>query len=101
MKKNPQEMNEEEKKKFKEYEIYMEEREKQRKAWDQELKKTSADINEICIKFQEKLDHLFKKKLFYDYRIYEQELYIIRLSLSLREGESLSEEREELEQKAE
>ena len=101
MKKAPAEMNEEEKKKLKEYEAYMEEREKQRKAWDQELKKTSADIQEICSKFQEKLDLLFKKKLFYDYRIYEQELAIIRLSLSLVEGKALTHQRVMLEQRAE
>ena len=47
------------------------------------------------------MDLLFKKKLFYDYRIYEQELAIIRLSLSLVEGKALTHQRVMLEQRAE
>lgn len=46
-------------------------KDKQRKAWDQELKKIKDSIVEEKVKFEEKLSELFKKKLFYDVRILE------------------------------
>ena len=46
-------------------------KEKQRKAWDQELKKIKEGIIEEKLKFEERLQELFKKKLFYDVRILE------------------------------
>jgi hypothetical protein len=80
-------MNEEERMKFKEYEIKKqkleEEKDKIRKNLEVELKKSKQEVTELCQKFDEKLIILFKKKLEYDYRIYEQELYIVKLALSI------------------
>jgi hypothetical protein len=68
-------MNEEERMKFKEYEIKKqkleEEKDKIRKNLEVELKKSKQEVTELCQKFDEKLIILFKKKLEYDYRIYE------------------------------
>ncbi|EGR30550.1 hypothetical protein IMG5_129360, partial [Ichthyophthirius multifiliis] len=41
------------------------------------------EFEDICLRFDEKLLLLFRKKLEYNYRVYEQELYITRLSLSI------------------
>lgn len=99
------EMNDEEKLKFKEFEIKEKEfKEKQRKAWEQELKKIKGDIIEIQLRFEERILTLFKKKLFFDVRVMEQELYIIRLTIMLHDGKETVvdqkkyfEEREKLE----
>jgi len=50
------------------------------------LKKLKADIVEIQLRFEERLLQLFKKKLFVDVRILEQELYVIRLVIMLHDG---------------
>jgi len=50
------------------------------------LKKHKADIVELQLRFEEKLLELFKLKLFYDVRILEQELYVIRLVIMLHDG---------------
>jgi len=57
------------------------------------------------LKFEEKLHTLYKKKLFYDVRVYEQELYIIRLTIMLHDTKETSldsvkfaEERDKLEE---
>jgi hypothetical protein len=50
------------------------------------LKKHKADIVEVQLRFEEKLLELFKFKLFYDVRILEQELYVIRLVIMLHDG---------------
>jgi hypothetical protein len=80
-------MTEDERTKFKEFEVKKarleEEKEKIRKNLENELKKLRNEILEICFRFDEKLLILFRRKLEYDYRIYEQELYIIRLALSI------------------
>jgi hypothetical protein len=82
-----EEMTDEEKQKMKEFEQKEKEfKDKQRKAWDQELKKIKEGIVEEKLKFEEKLSELFKKKLFYDVRILEQELYLIRLVIMLHDG---------------
>lgn len=82
-----EEMTDEEKQKMKEFEQKEKEiKDKQRKAWEQELKKIKEGIVEEKLKFEEKLSELFKKKLFYDVRILEQELYLIRLVIMLHDG---------------
>lgn len=87
MSKPSDEMSEEEKLKMREYEVkeqkMNEEKEKMRKNLENELKNLKNQIEDICFKFDEKLLVLFKRKLEYDQRIYEQELYIIRLVLSM------------------
>lgn len=80
-------MTEEEKTKFKEFEQKEKEfKEKQKKAWEQDLKKIKGEIIEIQLRFEERLLTLFKKKLFIDVRILEQELYLIRLVIMLHDA---------------
>jgi hypothetical protein len=97
MEKPVEEMSEEEKLKLKEFEQkekeLQDEKEKKRKAWEQELKKLGIEIEEACDKFEEELKTLHKKRLFYDMRIYEQELSIIRLTLMLHENKEIKEEK--------
>ena len=82
-----EEMNDDEKLKFKEFEQKEKEfKEKQRKAWEQDLKKIRGEIIEIQLKFEERVLSLFKKKLFFDVRIMEQELYVIRLTVMLHDA---------------
>lgn len=94
-------MSEEEKLKLKEFEAkekeLEEEKQKQIKKWLQELQKIRNEIEQICEKFYEKLLTIHKKKLYYDMRIQEQELYIIRLTLQLHENTENKEEHEKLE----
>jgi hypothetical protein len=79
-------MTDEEKQKLKEFEQKEKEfKEKQKKAWEQELKKIKAEIIELQLKFEERLLTLFKKKLFVESRILEQELFIIRLIIQLQD----------------
>jgi hypothetical protein len=86
MNKPEDEMSEEEKQKYEEFlEKEREFKEKRRKAWEQELKKLRQDIIEIQLKFEERLLLLYKKKLFFDVRIMEQELYVIRLTIMLHD----------------
>lgn len=80
-------MTDDEKAKFKEFEQKEKEfKEKQKKAWEQDLKKIKGEIIEIQLRFEERLLTLFKKKLFVDVRILEQELYLIRLVIMLHDG---------------
>ena len=82
-----EDMTDEEKVKLKEYEQKKKETmDKQRKANEQDLKKLKADIVEIQLRFEERLLQLFKKKLFIDVRVLEQELYVIRLVIMLHDG---------------
>ena len=75
------------KQKLKEFKIKEKElKDKQRKTWEQELKKMKAEIIEIQLKFEERLLMLYKKKLFIDVRVLEQELYIIRLVIMLHDS---------------
>ena len=91
-----EDMSEDEKLKLKEFQQkekeLQEEKDKKRKAWDQELKKLRIEIDEICFKFEDELKKLHKKRLYYDMRVYEQELYIIRLTLMLHENKEIKEE---------
>ena len=95
-----QDMSEEEKLKLKELEAkekeLEEEKQKQVKKWLQELQKIRNEIESICEKFYEKLLTIHKKKLYYDMRVYEQELFIIRLTLQLHETTENKEENEKL-----
>lgn len=56
--------------------------EKFRKKLEQDLKKLNDKIEEICANFDNKLFVLFTKRLEYQYKIYEQENYIIKLHQS-------------------
>lgn len=80
-------MTEDERSRLKEFEVKKarleEEKEKIRKNLESELKKLRNEILEICFRFDDKLLILFRRRLEYDYRIYEQELYVIRLALSI------------------
>lgn len=87
MNKPEDDMTEEEKVKFKEYKQKEKEfKDKQRKGWEQDLKKAKADIIDMQLKFEEQLLTMFKLKLFYDVRILEQELMVIRLVIMLHDG---------------
>jgi len=81
--------------KFRQMEEDLKERKlNQQKAWRQELNKANNDIEDICERFEEKMNKLSKKRRFVQFRIYEQELYIIRLCLSLFEERLLRESKE-------
>lgn len=86
MDKELEDMTEEERIKLKEFEVreqrLQEERDKMRKNLENELKNLKSEINEICSKFDEKLLVLFRRKLEYDQRISEQQLYVVRLNLA-------------------
>ena len=60
---------------LKEYEVKKqrleEEKEKIRKNLENELKKIKSDVLEICNKYDDKLLLLFKRKLEFDYRVFE------------------------------
>jgi len=100
MNKPEDDMSEEEKQKYKEFlQKEKEFKEKQRKAWEINLKKVKHEIEEFKAKYEESLLQLYKKRLFYDARIYEQELYIIRLIIMLHDisetGENCEKQHEE------
>lgn len=101
MNKAPEQMTEEEKFKFKEFlQKEKEFKDKQRKAWEQDLKKIKSEIIEIQLRFEERISTLFKKKLFFDVRIMEQELAMIRLNIMLHDGqETVVDEKKYLEEK--
>jgi hypothetical protein len=80
-------MTDDEKTRLKEFEQKEKEfKEKQKKAWEQDLKKIKSEIIDLQLRFEEKLLTLFKKKLFIDVRVLEQELYLIRLVIMLHDG---------------
>lgn len=77
-------MSEDEKSRLKDWELKKKDFEdKQNKSWRQTLQIHKGDVLEIKYKFEEELLCLYKKRLFYEARIYEQELYIIRLIIML------------------
>jgi hypothetical protein len=80
-------MTEDQRMKLREFEAkdakLKEEKEKIRKNLELELKKLKAEINDISNKFDDRVFILFRRRLEYEYRISEQELYIIRLTLSI------------------
>lgn len=87
MNKPVEELTEEEKTRMKEFEVKKqkldEEKEKLKKNLENELKKLKNDVTDICQKFDQRVLILFRRKLEYDYRIAEQELYIVKLVLSV------------------
>ena len=86
MSKPDEEMTEDERMRFKEFLVKEKEfKEKQRKAWEFTLKNIRQEIIDIEYKFEEKFLALNKKRLFFEHRIYEQELYIIRLIIMTHE----------------
>lgn len=87
MNKPLEDMDDEERLKFSEFEaketLLKEEKEKIRKNLELELRKLKNEIKEICEKFDDRLLVLYRRRLEYEYRVYEQELYIIKLTLSM------------------
>jgi outer membrane protein OmpA-like peptidoglycan-associated protein len=84
MNKGEDNMSEDEKVRYREFlQKEADFKEKQRKQWKQKLNLFKADVAEIKAKFEEEINELYKKRLFYEARIYEQELYIIRLIIML------------------
>ena len=79
-------MNEDEKQRLKEFEQRVaDSKEKQRKQWLVNLQRVRAEIVEIKTKFEEKLMESYKRRIFYEARIQEQELMIIRLTIALHD----------------
>lgn len=86
MSKPDEEMTEDEKQRYRDFlQKEKEFKEKQRKAWEFTLKNVKNEIQEIEIKFEERILQVYKKRLFFEHRIYEQELYIIRLIIMMHE----------------
>jgi hypothetical protein len=86
MNKPEEEMNEEEKAKWEEFKQKLRTHEdNKRRKWESELMKRRKEIDDIKHTFEERLLELYKKRLFYEARIYEQELYIIRMIIMLHE----------------
>lgn len=85
-------MNEDELMKLREFELKLEklneEKEKIKNNLRMDLRKLRNDINDICNKFDEKLFVLFRRRLEFEYRICEQELYMINLALSIEKSEN-------------
>ena len=79
-------MNEDEKQRLKEFEQRVaDSKEKQRKQWLVNLQRVRAEIVEIKTKFEESLMERYKRRIFYEARIQEQELMIIRLTIALHD----------------
>lgn len=92
MNKPKDQMNEDELMKLREFELKLEklneEKEKIKNNLRMDLRKLRNDINDICNKFDEKLFVLFRRRLEFEYRICEQELYMINLALSIEKSEN-------------
>jgi hypothetical protein len=92
MNKPETEMSEDEKTRLREFEQRVKDSiDKQKKQWDVNLKRVKAEIVEIKAKFEENLLSLYKKRIFFDARIYEQELYIVRLTSFLHDVKATKE----------
>jgi len=92
MNKPENEMTEDEKTRLREFEQRVKDSiEKQKKQWEVNLKRVKAEIVEIKAKFEESLLSLYKKRIFFDARIYEQELYIVRLTSFLHDVKATKE----------
>jgi hypothetical protein len=85
------EMTEDEIKELREFEkkleVIAEEKEKQKKALETELKKLQGQIQEICNSFDDQLQKLLDRKIQVDQHIYEEELKIIKLAQALLQDE--------------
>ena len=72
MNKPEEEMNDDEKMRYKEFlQKEKDMLEKRKKSWEQALQKVKREIMEIHAKFEERLLMLYKKRLFYEARVYE------------------------------
>ena len=81
-----EDMTEEEKQRLKEFEQRVaDSREKQRKQWLVNLSRVRVEIVDIKIKFEENLMQAYKRRIFYEARIQEQELITIRLTIALHD----------------
>lgn len=49
------------------------------------MQRVRQEIVEIKTKFEEELMHMYKKRIFYEARVQEQELMIIRLTIALHD----------------
>jgi WD40 repeat protein len=90
------EMTEDQRQKLKEFEEKdkksTEEREKLKKILEGELKKLQGEVSEYCKGFDNKVRELFLLRLDTDYEIYQMELMMARLSLSILSDEKRKEE---------
>ena len=72
MNKPEEQMSEDEKARYKEFLVKKQDFEdKQRKSWRQTLQIVKGEVEQIKYTFEEKLLFLFKRRLFYEARIYE------------------------------
>lgn len=78
-----------------------EDKEKLRKILEGELKKLQGEVNELCKAFDNRVKELFLLRLDTDYEIYQMELMMARLSLSILSDEKRKEEVTLLRQKRE
>ena len=96
MDKPTSEMTEDQRQRLKEFEEkekkHNEEKEKLRKILEGELKKLQGEVNELCKAFDIKVRELFMLRLDTDYEIYQMELMMARLSLSILSDEKRKEE---------
>lgn len=94
MKKPRDEMTEDEIQKFDAFtenkERLRQDQEKLKKILNQELKKFMMDIKKICEEFDNHLDYLFMKRLEYQYRVYEQEVILLKIEQNLHEEELMN-----------
>ena len=91
MNKPEEEMNDDEKARFKEQlQKEADVQEKARKKWERQLGNLRNDIVDIEYRFEERFLALNKKRLFYEHRILEQELQVIRLIIMMHEGRETS-----------
>lgn len=105
MDKPAHELTEDQRNKLKEFEEkekkLNEDKEKLRKILEGELKKLQGEVNELCKAFDNKVKDLFLLRLDTDYEIYQMELMMARLSLSILSDEKRKEEVTLLRQKRE
>lgn len=86
MNKPETDLTDEEKQKLKDFEQRVKDSfEKQKKQWLVNLSRVRQEIVEIKSRFEEQLFGLYKRRIFYDARIQEQELQIIRLTIGLHD----------------
>jgi WD40 repeat protein len=89
-------MTDDQRQKLKEFEEkekkHNEEKEKLRKILEGELKKLQGEVNELCKAFDLKVKDLFLMRLDTDYEIYQMELMMARLSLSILSDQKRKEE---------
>lgn len=92
MNKPKEEMNDEEKKAFKEFEkklaIFKEEQDKAKKALETELRKLQSNVGEICDSFDMHLQECQKMKSFAENLIFHYELKVIKMGQACILGEN-------------